>query len=105
MKELNGKIYNDKNEVAVIINPGYGAGWSTWNKDYPECLFDPDCVRSILSGERNHEEIAKEKWDTGFWKDAISHVVWIPASTKFIVNEYDGWESIKYSVDFDWIEA
>ena len=105
LTERDGRIYNEQNEVAVIINTNYGAGWSTWNKQYPQSLFDPECVRSILSGERNHEEIAKEKWDAGFWKGENSHVVWIPASTKFIVNVYDGWESIKYAVDFDWIEA
>lgn len=21
--------------VAVIYSPGYGAGWSSWNRDYP----------------------------------------------------------------------
>ena len=105
MKESNGKIYNEQNEVAVIINTGYGAGWSTWNKDYPECLFDPDCVRSILSGERNHEEIAKEKWADGYWSGENSDVAWVPVGTKFIIHEYDGWETVEDLMDFNWIEA
>jgi hypothetical protein len=107
MTELNGKIYNDKNEVAVIISTNYGAGWSTWNTQYPECLFDPDCVRSILSGERNHEKIAQEKWADGCWSGCsfTSNVVWIPAGTKFIVKQYNGLENIRYLLDFNWIEA
>ena len=105
MEERNGRIYNEKNEVAVIINPNYGAGWYTWNEEYPECLFDPDCVRSILSGERNHEEIAKEKWADGFWKGHASIVAWVPVGTKFIIHEYDGLETVENLMDFNWIEA
>ena len=105
LTERNGRIYNEKNEVAVIINTHYGAGWSTWNIKYPESLFDPDCVRSILSGERNHAQIAKEKWDDGYWSGENSHVVWLPVGTKFIINEYDGWESVQYFIDFNWKEA
>jgi|LakMenE18May11ns_1017448.scaffolds.fasta_scaffold8531277_1 hypothetical protein len=105
LTEKNGRIYNEKNELAVIINTNYGAGWSTWNKQYPQCLFDPDCVRSILSGERNHQTIAEEKWEEGSWFGQTSNVVWIPEFTKFIIDEYDGWEDIKYPKDFVWIEA
>jgi hypothetical protein len=105
LTERDGRIYNEKNEVAVIINTNYGAGWFTWNKQYPQSLFDPECVRSILSGERNHEEIAKEKWDAGFWKGENSDVFWIPVGTKFIIHEYDGCETVVGLMDFEWIEA
>ena len=105
MKESNGKIYNEQNEVAVIISTNYGAGWSTWNTQYPECLFDPDCVRSILSGERNHEKIAQEKWADGCWSGENSDVVWVPVGTKFIIHEYDGLETVVDLMDFNWKEA
>jgi hypothetical protein len=28
----NGKIYNDLHEVAVVYSPGYGGGWTAYNK-------------------------------------------------------------------------
>jgi hypothetical protein len=35
----NGKVYNNKGEVAVAISEGYGAGWTTWNPGLSP--FDP----------------------------------------------------------------
>lgn len=28
------KYYNDKSELGILISPGWGAGWSTWHKDF-----------------------------------------------------------------------
>lgn len=27
------KYYNQNGELAVLISPGFGAGWSTWNDE------------------------------------------------------------------------
>lgn len=91
----DGKVYNtDTNEVAIIVSPGFGAGWSTWNKDVAaECLFDPDCVMAILEG-KNPSEIAEDKWNDGYWSGADCVVEWYPSGTQFFVDEYDGQETI-----------
>ena len=40
-------------EVAVLISPGYGAGWSSWSYDSKDILlFHKDLVELVLKGER-----------------------------------------------------
>ena len=94
-------------QVAVLYSPGYGAGWSTWNTKYPEILFDPALV----------ELVEQEKWDElqafvtlkypnvfcGRLQDL--EMEWLPQGTQFIVNEYDGYESIQTQNSTDWITA
>jgi hypothetical protein len=31
-------------KVAVLYSPGFGAGWSTWNQELPELVFNPVIV-------------------------------------------------------------
>ena len=38
--EVNGK-------VAVLISPGFGAGWYSWNTEYPQMIFDPAIVKML----------------------------------------------------------
>ena len=88
-------------KVAVLYSPGFGAGWFTWNTYAPECLFDPEIVKIVLGEERgNIEEIAESKWATndnyfyaGGWRDL--EVEWLDEGSEFVIDEYDGSESIK----------
>jgi hypothetical protein len=106
--EKDGKIHNKEGEVAVIISPGFGAGWSTWNFEYSQdCLFDPDCVRLTLVGKRDELKVlADSKWEDGYWDGAFDCVVrWIPAGTAFKVREYDGSESLEFQDSPNWFVA
>jgi hypothetical protein len=40
----NGEVY-----VAVLVSTDYGAGWYTWNTNYPQMLFDPIVVNYLDS--------------------------------------------------------
>ena len=42
------KYVNDRDEVAVLYSPGFGAGWSTWNREHPDMLFDAGMVDLVL---------------------------------------------------------
>ena len=37
-------------KVAVLVSRGFGAGWSTWMSDYPECVFDPVLAQMLIDG-------------------------------------------------------
>lgn len=40
-------------KIAVLISPGYGAGWSTWaleEEDVEALLFDDKIVKAVLAG-------------------------------------------------------
>lgn len=102
------RLVRDGN-VAVLYSPGYGAGWSTWaDTDIREnVLFDPAMV----------ELVEQEKWDelkafvalkyptlyTGGLEDL--HIEWMPVGTQFIVEDYDGNESITRRDTTDWYTA
>jgi len=96
-------------QVAVLYSPGYGAGWSTWasTEIRQDVLFDPGAV----------ELVEQEKWDElevyirlkypdmfcGGLRDL--QIEWLPEGTQFIVNDYDGNESIQKRDSVDWITA
>ena len=97
----------DNGKVAVLYSPGFGAGWSTWNKGVPEILFDPAIVKFI-----EHDQMAELntyvtlKYPglyTGGMQDLA--VGWVSVGTEFRIKEYDGAEIIELKEETDWIMA
>jgi len=93
-------------QIAVLVSPGYGAGWSTWN-NYPASVFDPDIVKAILANDITKAcEIASEKYPEAYqggMEDLI--VEWIDEGTMFQIKEYDGYESIDIFGDASYLTA
>lgn len=95
------KVVKD-GKVAVIVSPGFGAGWYSWNTDFPELLFHPKIVELVL--ENRHEEITEElihnvlgiseEIYVGFYGVSALKVVWVPEGTAFRIDEYDGAEGL-----------
>ena len=84
-------------KVAVLYSPGYGAGWYTWNSDFPQCVFQPEIVELILQGKREEaEKMAEELYGSGFYTGGASdlEVKWVEEGTQFEISEYDGNESV-----------
>lgn len=95
--------------VAVLISPGFGAGWYTWH-DIEELLFDPIVVEMVESGK--HFSLIQEYCENayrdrdGYYYGASDLIVeWVREGTEFIVTEYDGNESIMFKEDLGWITA
>lgn len=83
--------------IAVLISPGYGAGWSTWNSDHSETLcMDADIVQPFINGDKEKAlSISKEKCPgiyCGGFDDC--EIEWVPKGSCFEIDEYDGYESI-----------
>lgn len=99
------------NKVAVLYSPGFGAGWYTWNSDCKEILFDPEVVEWVLNGKDDSltEDYIESKYGSsstlGFYAGGMRdlEVAWIPVGKKFIIQEYDGSESIKTEEDIEWL--
>lgn len=95
--------------VAVLYSPGYGAGWSTWVKPEirQDVLFDPAIVDLVEQEKLEELEVyVKLKYPdmfTGGLRDL--QIEWIPQGTQFIVNDYDGNESIQKRDSTDWYTA
>lgn len=104
----NIEKYIVDNKVAVLITPDYGAGWSTGNQEYPQMLFDPKVVAMVLTDHDKNEmfDYLKSTYPRGYFGDLRSlEVCWVDVGRRFVIHEYDGFESIQYFEDFDWIIA
>ena len=91
--------------VAVLVSPGYGAGWYTCNTDFPECLYDPEIVKIVLGeAEGDIGEIVKNKFGDDFYSGGFDQltVVWVPVGSRFRIAEYDGSESLILEENDDW---
>ena len=101
--------YIKAGQVAVIINNDYGAGWSTWAKpeDKLMMLFDPAIVDYILNEQYNQLQeyiLLKYPNRAGFISNNLV-VEWVPQGVEFIVEDYDGVETIKLKNEISWITA
>ena len=106
------KVIRD-GKVAVLISPGFGGGWHTWNH-VDELLFHPVLVNMVENGLRSDI-------DEAFIADLLGivdhtsmpylggveqlEVRWLPIGTEFIVEDYDGSEEITIKNHVDWLTA
>ena len=94
---MTDKVIRD-GMVAVIVSPGFGAGWSTWNdgEDAAWCRHDPELVAAIEAGDKARAETLAEMRNehiyTGGLRDA--RVEWVPLGAPYYIHEYDGNEWI-----------
>ena len=102
------KLIRD-NKVAVLYSPDFGAGWFTWNYQYPEILFDPFIVQMVEDNtdSKTIELYCEEKYPKGFFGGAEDLIIkWVDIGRQFRIDEYDGNESIIFrDNDDDWIKA
>ena len=96
------KYYHEDGRVAVLVSPGWGAGWSSWNAE-PRLteflLFDRRLVELVQA--KAAEEAAKHLVQElgidpmpylGGWNDL--EIVWVRPGTQFRIHEYDGNETL-----------
>ncbi len=93
---MNKLIIDGK--VAVILSRDFGAGWSSWNPEHPECMFDPEIAKMVCHGEDPDkiETYARDKYGYDFCAAASDYLMiqWLPQGTKFYIEEYDGRETV-----------
>ena len=108
----------ENGHVAVLVSPGWGAGWYTWNTKQ-ELLFDPILVELVQlknktqEGGFDYQDIlnriekrAEEIEPGGYWGGIVDLLVeWVDEGVSFIVEEYDGNESLRFSKETKWITA
>ena len=99
------KVIKD-GKVAVLVSNSWGAGFHSWGAPV-EAIFDPTLIDLI---EKKHIQEAIDYVEetypdvfTGGIEDL--GIEWIPEGAKFIINEYDGSESIQLMDDTDWLTA
>ena len=97
----------DNGKVAVLYSPGFGAGWSTWNQELPELVFEPAIVKFVETDQWAEMETYVSLKYPGIYKGGMKDlaVAWLPVGTEFQINEYDGAESIEIKGEVKWITA
>jgi hypothetical protein len=98
-------IFNDK--VAVLYSPGFGAGWYTWNQEYPELIFSPAIVKLVAEEKFDELQTYIELKYPEIYKGGLMdlEIEWIPVGTEFRISEYDGAESIELKDEAGWFTA
>jgi hypothetical protein len=100
----NGEVF-----VAVLVSYGFGAGWSTWNGEDEDMVFDPFIVNMICEHKFNYKEVEKyceEKYPKAYLGGLSGvQIVWIPKGKQFRITEYDGSESIELLDKITWLTA
>lgn len=94
------KRYDEEGSVAVLISPGFGAGWSTWSRgeETEALLFDSRLVDAVLAlmpadeFTKYCESLGYEHYMGGA---ADLEVVWLEPGTRFRILEYDGSETLE----------
>ena len=103
--------YKKDGKVAVLYSPGFGSGWGS-NNDNPDIIFDPWIVDVLLTSMLKSEKIEKIRAYCALkYPDAYLGgvedltIAWLREGTEFIIEEYDGSESITIKDDVNWITA
>ena len=84
--------------VAVLVSPGYGAGWSTWaDEDQKEALcMDARVVGPFLEEDNRAAAEAALKLFPDVYTGGAENLMakWLPKGAKFEVEEFGGYESL-----------
>lgn len=107
--------YNKEGKIAVLVSPGYGAGWSTWSSEYGLSLAtDKRIVEKFLECKKadgllkkidrydSAEEKELEEWlaSIGYPKVYVGGfadivIKWVSPGTAIRIYEYDGYETLE----------
>lgn len=116
----------DHSAYAVLVSPGFGAGWSTWDN---ACLaYDKRIVEFWLAHKDNrewmesvnimfnanspaHEEAVSFFKSIGYhscpYMGGFSSIKlhWVPVNSKWRIEEYDGAESLVFEENYTWFQV
>lgn len=102
------KYINEDGKVAVLVSPGYGAGWSTWaSSDEREAAkFDRRIVEQVLAKNDDLERFVQQLGYTSYTGGLSSlEIEWVAPGEPFYIHEYDGYEDIRWRDSDGWTVA
>lgn len=92
------KVIRD-GKVAVLYSPGFGAGWYSWNEEYPQLLFHPKLVELVENNQQHliTEEFMKEVLGIDIYLGGAEQlkIQWVDQGDRFEIDEYDGSEDVR----------
>lgn len=95
VRGMTSKVRRD-GRVAVLVSPGWGAGWSTWAKEPEDAVFAPDVVAWVEAGKPDDDELMEQfkaaYGYTGGLRDV--EIEWLDEGVRFEIDEHDGNERL-----------
>jgi hypothetical protein len=94
-------------KVAVLYSPDFGAGWYTWH-NIVELLFDPKVVDMVLekTSAETIELYCKTVYGDHYYAGSCDlEIAWVPSGTEFVIDDFDGNESITFKDKVRWLTA
>ena len=99
------KLIRDE-KVAVLVSPGYGAGWYSWHS-VEELVYDPSIVEWVENKQLDkiltYMELKYPDTYCGGVEDL--EVNWVPVGARFRIDEYDGAENLVLESQERWMTA
>jgi len=93
-------------KVAVLVSPGYGAGWYSWHRN-EELLYDPSIVEWVeqqaFDKVLTYMELKHPDVYCGGLEDL--EVNWVSTGDRFRIDEHDGAESLVLEKNEYWLTA
>jgi hypothetical protein len=93
-------------KVAVLVSPGYGAGWYSWHRN-EELLYDPSIVEWVeqqaFDKVLTYMELKHPDVYCGGLEDL--EIKWVSTGDRFRIDEHDGAESLVLEKNEYWLTA
>ena len=93
--------------VAVLYSPDFGAGWYTWH-NVAELLFDPKVVDMVMekTSAETIELYCKTVYGDHYYAGSCDlEVAWVPTGSEFVIDDFDGNETITFKDKVTWVTA
>lgn len=110
-------LRNKNGDLAVLISPGYGGGWSTWCSESRKMLADARIIRFFLENYGQGEKSSRDQGPMETFLESLGledftmvgfrnlEVQFVPKGSLFQVHEYDGSEYIVLFDEKKWERA
>lgn len=90
--------------MKVLISPGFGAGFSTWNE--PEMATDKRLIEAFERGvtEEEFKQVCEDCGYENVYLGGFDHleVVNVSSGTQFYIDVYDGYERLVTPSSINW---
>lgn len=99
------KVVRD-DKVALILTESYGGGWFSWHGSQ-SALHDPELVEWIEAGkpEEDLDYFVNKYPEHSLSTLGELRLQWVPMGERFVIDEYDGWESVVLESNMRWMVA
>lgn len=93
-------------KVGVLVSRGYGAGWSSWNREVDPCNKELVAAFEQEWSDEDKIALATKLYPEAYTGGLLDCVVeYVDKGTLYHIDEYDGYESLETNYNTEWYVA